>query len=170
MIRRPPRSTLFPYTTLFRSPLALRPKAGRLTLPPERREWASAYADDLISALSKSGYDIIGDLDELVPRFPDGPTPEPADAHPDDMLDAALESMTVLLARMEAMRAKAAGAMPIAADQRGHGKLKSRIIAASERHSGLHRIRRGYWHTMNAARRLRGGKPPAATSGPKPGE
>src|SRR2546429_5970774 len=24
MIRRPPRSTLFPYTTLFRSPLALR--------------------------------------------------------------------------------------------------------------------------------------------------
>src|SRR5258708_24526595 len=25
MIRRPPRSTLFPYTTLFRSPLELRP-------------------------------------------------------------------------------------------------------------------------------------------------
>src|SRR2546427_9309337 len=25
MIRRPPRSTLFPYTTLFRSPLGLRP-------------------------------------------------------------------------------------------------------------------------------------------------
>src|SRR5438067_8304168 len=29
MIRRPPRSTLFPYTTLFRS-LRLRPSAGRL--------------------------------------------------------------------------------------------------------------------------------------------
>src|SRR2546421_6599268 len=28
MIRRPPRSTLFPYTTLFRSPQALQP-AGR---------------------------------------------------------------------------------------------------------------------------------------------
>src|SRR5256885_7688792 len=26
MIRRPPRSTLFPYTTLFRSPLAARPR------------------------------------------------------------------------------------------------------------------------------------------------
>src|SRR3989337_3376898 len=26
MIRRPPRSTLFPYTTLFRSPRALRPE------------------------------------------------------------------------------------------------------------------------------------------------
>src|SRR5260370_12481856 len=29
MIRRPPRSTLFPYTTLFRSPLALRPSDFR---------------------------------------------------------------------------------------------------------------------------------------------
>src|SRR5882757_11077701 len=33
MIRRPPRSTLFPYTTLFRSPRA-RPRARR----PERRD------------------------------------------------------------------------------------------------------------------------------------
>src|SRR2546426_7942859 len=29
MIRRPPRSTLFPYTTLFRSPLVGQPAAGR---------------------------------------------------------------------------------------------------------------------------------------------
>src|SRR5437667_3741214 len=35
MIRRPPRSTLFPYTTLFRSPVGsgtrLNPNAGRIT-------------------------------------------------------------------------------------------------------------------------------------------
>src|SRR3989442_11855425 len=30
MIRRPPRSTLFPYTTLFRSRLGLRPPALRI--------------------------------------------------------------------------------------------------------------------------------------------
>src|SRR2546429_1476613 len=29
MIRRPPRSTLFPYTTLFRSSLHARPRRGR---------------------------------------------------------------------------------------------------------------------------------------------
>src|SRR2546426_4965725 len=29
MIRRPPRSTLFPYTTLFRSPLCGRERTGR---------------------------------------------------------------------------------------------------------------------------------------------
>src|SRR2546426_12473254 len=35
MIRRPPRSTLFPYTTLFRSPQHL-PACGRLIGEPER--------------------------------------------------------------------------------------------------------------------------------------
>src|SRR2546425_7936180 len=35
MIRRPPRSTLFPYTTLFRSRLA-RPGAGELEAAPPR--------------------------------------------------------------------------------------------------------------------------------------
>src|SRR2546430_13232969 len=30
MIRRPPRSTLFPYTTLFRSQVPLQPECGRI--------------------------------------------------------------------------------------------------------------------------------------------
>src|SRR3712207_7816791 len=39
MIRRPPRSTLFPYTTLFRSPRArsLRPRDARTRGNPARR-------------------------------------------------------------------------------------------------------------------------------------
>src|SRR5258707_9206776 len=32
MIRRPPRSTLFPYTTLFRSPAELQARSGELTI------------------------------------------------------------------------------------------------------------------------------------------
>src|SRR3712207_7068702 len=35
MIRRPPRSTLFPYTTLFRSPLVEQPLPRGLTFRPE---------------------------------------------------------------------------------------------------------------------------------------
>src|SRR5258708_20897407 len=34
MIRRPPRSTLFPYTTLFRSPAVHLPKHGVLAVQP----------------------------------------------------------------------------------------------------------------------------------------
>src|SRR5437667_7099515 len=39
MIRRPPRSTLFPYTTLFRSPRLRRARATARTR--EGEEWAS---------------------------------------------------------------------------------------------------------------------------------
>src|SRR2546422_7451928 len=37
MIRRPPRSTLFPYTTLFRSPSGERPPPRRPRRPPTAR-------------------------------------------------------------------------------------------------------------------------------------
>src|SRR3712207_7511429 len=36
MIRRPPRSTLFPYTTLFRSPASSKPCARGWSAPPPR--------------------------------------------------------------------------------------------------------------------------------------
>src|SRR2546427_8866505 len=36
MIRRPPRSTLFPYTTLFRSPLQPRGRVARRARDPEQ--------------------------------------------------------------------------------------------------------------------------------------
>src|SRR3712207_8282042 len=41
MIRRPPRSTLFPYTTLFRSPV---PRLSATTSPLHRRKPLSALA------------------------------------------------------------------------------------------------------------------------------
>src|SRR2546428_2575676 len=41
MIRRPPRSTLFPYTTLFRSESFQFPAAG-FRLPSEKNVWALA--------------------------------------------------------------------------------------------------------------------------------
>src|SRR3712207_7530878 len=39
MIRRPPRSTLFPYTTLFRSPV---PRLGGVPAVPGPATWATA--------------------------------------------------------------------------------------------------------------------------------
>src|SRR3712207_1820038 len=41
MIRRPPRSTLFPYTTLFRSPLVEQPLPDGLTFRPEPQHCAA---------------------------------------------------------------------------------------------------------------------------------
>src|SRR2546422_6520073 len=48
MIRRPPRSTLFPYTTLFRSGRALQPHARLRPLPPaEVRRARGPHARDV---------------------------------------------------------------------------------------------------------------------------
>src|SRR3989449_8268317 len=45
MIRRPPRSTLFPYTTLFRSPIR---KPGKLPAARGRVEYALEYGTDAL--------------------------------------------------------------------------------------------------------------------------
>src|SRR3712207_8512977 len=47
MIRRPPRSTLFPYTTLFRSP-----GLARDSVPEHERIIAGIRADDLEEAIA----------------------------------------------------------------------------------------------------------------------
>src|SRR2546426_3206251 len=46
MIRRPPRSTLFPYTTLFRSLLAAGEERGRTGPPPLNEQDLSALGCD----------------------------------------------------------------------------------------------------------------------------
>src|SRR5260221_8660260 len=52
MIRRPPRSTLFPYTTLFRS-------RGNATVRPRSREYIMICQESFISALMKDSWQII---------------------------------------------------------------------------------------------------------------
>src|SRR5258708_23796650 len=47
MIRRPPRSTLFPYTTLFRSPSVLSPKSA-----PGRKSHAGSFSSERRPVLS----------------------------------------------------------------------------------------------------------------------
>src|SRR5437867_10417907 len=61
MIRRPPRSTLFPYTTLFRSLRA--PAAGTLTTPAassawSKKAWRSERSEEHTSEL-QSPYDLV---------------------------------------------------------------------------------------------------------------
>src|SRR2546429_4703576 len=57
MIRRPPRSTLFPYTTLFRSIHSIRPsrlaqsKSRKVTLPRSRFTRSEEHTSELQSRL-----------------------------------------------------------------------------------------------------------------------
>src|SRR3712207_8628712 len=64
MIRRPPRSTLFPYTTLFRSVLA-----RRVQDPPAQRREAALGADTLGVGVLVAA-ELTGDQHELLPLRP----------------------------------------------------------------------------------------------------
>src|SRR2546430_3158409 len=63
MIRRPPRSTLFPYTTLFRSPCG--DAEDRQQLIPRCRRRVRKSRADADRALAEAGRDALRDLTDL---------------------------------------------------------------------------------------------------------
>src|SRR5258708_10682309 len=67
MIRRPPRSTLFPYTTLFRSVHDF--AYGSKTLRRLRRRLTSGYANDAVSSRSEEHTSELQSPDHLVCRL-----------------------------------------------------------------------------------------------------
>src|SRR2546422_7390185 len=58
MIRRPPRSTLFPYTTLFRSSFNVKSLFSKAL--PRTLECVSVTASFLVASLLDSGFDVTG--------------------------------------------------------------------------------------------------------------
>ncbi len=73
------------------------PPGGRLVLPADRDAWAKEQAEALIAALADSGYDLVGDLDELRPRPAGGPGVDPAGQRAEDVLDAAVQGAAAMV-------------------------------------------------------------------------
>jgi hypothetical protein len=146
--------------------LAARPSTiGRLELPAERDKWAREHAEAVVAELATSGYDIVGDLDELLPAPTSGAGARPRDAKPEEMLDSAVVAISALLgelAKTQGVFAPDADAPPAPARS---NPVKARLLAMTERHPALHRMRRAYWHLANAARHLRRTARPGASHG-----
>src|SRR2546425_12882867 len=79
MIRRPPRSTLFPYTTLFRSPLMRQQRAQRASRLEGEEEERRVIADG--SDIERIVMDVLSPRAELLAvRFsPPGQVDEPVE-------------------------------------------------------------------------------------------
>jgi hypothetical protein len=103
--------------------LAARPADARLVLPAEREGWAKEQADALVAGLRGSGYDLIGDLDELLPRPPVEPHSSPGSQPADRVLDAAVDAAAALVVNQYHK------AYPAAKPERGPGQrgLVSRV-------------------------------------------
>lgn len=92
-----------PYRALVRQlvvheTLAERPEMRRLTLPPYARPWVAAVAEEWVDWVEGSGIDVIGDVDDLRPVFPDDDEWENPDAPSSRrMADAALDALVAVI-------------------------------------------------------------------------
>ena len=82
--------------------LSARRDSARLGLPPDVRSWAVALSGSWVEQLRAKGYDVVGDLEELLPdaqapAFTDPDRPDPA-----QVADASLDAIVALL--LEASR------------------------------------------------------------------
>jgi hypothetical protein len=152
--------------------LAGRPSAlPRLALPPDRRPWAVAHAEEVIAELRAAEYDIVGDLDELLPPPEQDRIADPSDVTAEQMLDGAVVALTALLgvvAKSQGLQADGAPSAvpgrPVEESSRSAGPVRARLIRLSERNRTLFRVRRAYWHLANAARQLRSSARPGPSA------
>jgi hypothetical protein len=78
--------------------LAERPGMRRVTLPPRAHAWALEIAEEWIEWAAGSGIDVVGDLADLRPVFPEGEAWVDADRpKPRLMTDAALDALVAVI-------------------------------------------------------------------------
>ena len=80
--------------------LAARTGAVPLRLPAEERGWVEQWSKDAVEALRAAGYDVAGDLDDLLPAPANGPGPvHPDEVSADEVRDAAVHALAAALRR-----------------------------------------------------------------------
>jgi hypothetical protein len=136
--------------TVAHQALAGRGGGARLVLPADRDAWAKEQSETLIAGLRTSGYDIVGDLDDLRPPHVTEPPVSPSDQSAGQMLDAAVQAAAALVVNQYQRQNRAA--RPPEPHSRG---LSGRLEAAIARSPRLKRAVREFSSRYPAVRRLR---------------
>ncbi|MGP4027578.1 hypothetical protein [Actinomadura sp. 3N407] len=144
-----------------------RGEPGRVPLPSDRRAWAGDRARDLVEAIRAAGYDVVGDLAELLPR--ERPPEESAAAAPGDaeLLDTAAHTILALLDRVSMLREEIGELRDERREQRQTALPKLMARHLSERSQAVWKMRVGYWHLVE---RLKGIEPPPEPAAETEGE
>ena len=78
--------------------LAQRQDVRRVTLPPHARPWAREVAQEWVDWVRGSGIDVVGDAEDLLPRFPDDGTWEnPERGDWGRVADASMDALVAVL-------------------------------------------------------------------------
>ena len=166
--------------TVAHQALVGRPAEGPLVLPASRDTWAKGRAEELIAALGDSGYDLIGDLDELRPPPGTGPYTGPAGQPAERVLDAAVTAAAALVVNQYRKAYPAATPQPGPGRQGGLAgrveatvasspRLKRTVRELSSRSAAVRRLRILAWRVLERGR-ARGRHEHPEPSGPGPAE
>ncbi|MDL4772838.1 MULTISPECIES: hypothetical protein [Thermomonosporaceae] len=127
---------------------------GRVPLPGDRRDWAATRARELVESIRSAGYDVVGDLDELLPGDAVPDAAPPADGA---LVDAAAHTILALLDRISMLREDVGELRRQRAEQERTALPKLMARHLSERNQAVWKMRVGYWHMVE---RIKGIEPP----------
>jgi len=97
------------YQSLVKNLLAVdvltgRPDATPLRLPADDRDWVLQKAKEMVQALREAGYQVTGDLDDLLPVFGEAEPRHPDAVSDPELLDAAIYAVAGLLHQLQTER------------------------------------------------------------------
>jgi hypothetical protein len=152
--------------TLAHQAFVSRPRSTRLVLPASRDGWARSDAEAVVAALRDSKYDIIGNLDDLLPGPAAEPPASPADVPADQILDVAVNAAAALVLHQyrkafPAARPQGAGAAPRGLVTRAKStvasspRLKRTVRELSSRYPAVRRARIVLWQALEHRRARR---------------
>jgi hypothetical protein len=77
--------------------LAQRDSAQRFGVPPEAHDWVVRRGRELVDELRDMSFDLIGDLDDLLPADEPAPGPVPDDVTDDEITPVAIQTISAVL-------------------------------------------------------------------------
>ncbi|TDC81676.1 hypothetical protein [Actinomadura sp. 7K507] len=80
--------------------LAGRPTVAKTVLPAEHLPWATERSGQMVEGLRAAGYNVVGDLDELIPAAGPATAPDPDEPRWADVADVGMEAITAVLQRL----------------------------------------------------------------------
>jgi hypothetical protein len=84
--------------------LSRRTGSPRLALPPDARAWADELSRAWVAELRERGYDVVGDLDELLPAPATAPYADPDHPNQRQLNRASMDAIRALLVEAARMR------------------------------------------------------------------
>jgi hypothetical protein len=121
--------------------LSRRPRSARLALREEDRAWAASVSERWVQVLSGRGYDVIGDLEDLLADADAAPFVDPDRPDEGQVAEVAVEAIEALLleaARLrtveDGLRAELAATREALENGGVVRRVKRRLVEAAEHH------------------------------------